>query len=65
MAPKVVCEEKHMGSRAIIVVCRNQETARVGLAAQMKDWEFAIQGRENTFNDLKLEEEIIRSCRYP
>jgi protein phosphatase len=24
---QVVCEEKHMGSRAVIVLCRNQETA--------------------------------------
>ena len=25
---KVVCEEKHMGSRAVVVVCRDEETAR-------------------------------------
>jgi protein phosphatase len=26
--PRVVCEEKHMGSRAVVVVCRDQEAAR-------------------------------------
>jgi protein phosphatase len=26
--PSVVCEEKHMGSRAVIVLCRDEETAR-------------------------------------
>ncbi len=26
--PKVVCQEKHMGSRAVAVVCRNPEVAR-------------------------------------
>jgi protein phosphatase len=26
--PKVVCEEKHMGSRAVVVVCRDQDAAR-------------------------------------
>jgi len=26
--PKVVCEEKHMGSRAVVVVCRHEEAAR-------------------------------------
>ena len=26
--PKVVCEEKHMGSRAVVVVCRDDEVAR-------------------------------------
>lgn len=26
--PEVVCQEKHMGSRAVVVVCRDAETAR-------------------------------------
>jgi protein phosphatase len=26
--PKVICEEKHMGSRAIVILCRDEETAR-------------------------------------
>ena len=26
--PRVVCEEKHMGSRAVIVVCRDEDAAR-------------------------------------
>jgi protein phosphatase len=26
--PQVVCEQKHMGSRAVVVVCRDAETAR-------------------------------------
>ncbi|PYT60878.1 MAG: polynucleotide kinase-phosphatase [Acidobacteria bacterium] len=26
--PRVVCEEKHMGSRAVVVVCRDEDTAR-------------------------------------
>jgi protein phosphatase len=26
--PQVVCEEKHMGSRAVVVICRDEETAR-------------------------------------
>lgn len=28
--PKVVCEEKHMGSRAVVIVCRDEEAARQG-----------------------------------
>lgn len=27
-APRVVCEEKHMGSRAVVVVCRDEHAAR-------------------------------------
>jgi protein phosphatase len=26
--PKVICEEKHMGSRAVVVVCRDEDAAR-------------------------------------
>ena len=26
--PIVICEEKHMGSRAVVIVCRNEETVR-------------------------------------
>ena len=26
--PQVVCEEKHMGSRAVVVICRDEEAAR-------------------------------------
>src|SRR5262249_21623025 len=26
--PRVVCEEKHMGSRAVVVVCRDEDAAR-------------------------------------
>ena len=30
--PQVVCEEKHMGSRAVVIVCRDEEAARDGSA---------------------------------
>jgi protein phosphatase len=26
--PRVMCEEKHMGSRAVVVVCRDEDAAR-------------------------------------
>jgi len=26
--PQVVCEEKHMGSRAVVVICRDEDSAR-------------------------------------
>ena len=31
---KVVCEEKHMGSRAVVVVCRDEEVARTRFGAE-------------------------------
>jgi len=27
-APRVVCEEKHMGSRAVVIICRDENSAR-------------------------------------
>jgi len=32
--PRVVCEEKHMGSRAVVIVCRDQEAARQRFGTQ-------------------------------
>ena len=29
--PRVVCEEKHMGSRAVVIVCRDEDAARSAL----------------------------------
>ena len=26
--PRVICEEKHMGSRAVLIICRDEDTAR-------------------------------------
>ena len=26
--PRVICEEKHMGSRALVVICKDEEAAR-------------------------------------
>jgi protein phosphatase len=57
---KVVCEEKHMGSRAVIVVCKDTETAakRFGV----KDDSFGIiytrTGR-HFFNDDETEKAIL------
>jgi protein phosphatase len=31
--PRVICEEKHMGSRAVIILCREGEAARFGIKA--------------------------------
>ena len=30
---QVVCEEKHMGSRAVVIVCRDEATAASGSAS--------------------------------
>ena len=45
--PRVVCQEKHMGSRAVVIVCRNPETARqrFGLADDASGTIYTRTGR--------------------
>ncbi len=62
--PKVVCEEKHMGSRAVVVVCRNENAARerFGAAAGESGVVTTRTGRR-FFNDLDLEHRFLDRLR--
>ncbi|HEX8251466.1 MAG TPA: polynucleotide kinase-phosphatase [Pyrinomonadaceae bacterium] len=62
---QVVCEEKHMGSRAVVVVCRSEETARerfgvlnegIGICTTRTGRRF--------FEDAKLETEFLERIRF-
>ena len=59
----VVCEEKHMGSRAVAVVCRDEKTAmrRFGVAGESG----AILTRTGRrfFDDLSVEGEVLERIR--
>lgn len=57
---KVVCEEKHMGSRAVLVICKDEETAtkRFGVQNEGIGICFTRTGR-NFFNDVEIEKEFI------
>jgi len=57
---KVICEEKHMGSRAILVLCRDEATAvkRFGVANEGAGVCYTRTGR-NFFNDAALEQEFL------
>ncbi len=58
--PKVVCEQKHMGSRAVVIVCRDEETAvkRFGVAGEGAGICYTRTGRR-FFEDSKLEAGLI------
>jgi protein phosphatase len=58
---KVVCEEKHMGSRAVVVICRDEDAARsrFGVAGQGKGIVFTRTGRR-FFADPGLEAALLR-----
>ncbi|HEY9715371.1 MAG TPA: polynucleotide kinase-phosphatase, partial [Chroococcales cyanobacterium] len=59
---QLVLEEKHMGSRAVVVVCRDQESARkrFGVSDQGTGICYTRTGRR-FFNDQALEKEFL-SC---
>lgn len=56
----VVCEEKHMGSRAVVVVCRDVEVARrrFGVVGDARGCIYTRTGRR-FFNSVSLETEML------
>ena len=56
----VVCEKKHMGSRAVIVLCRNAETAkkRFGITDRTRGIIYTRTGRK-FFNDNDIESQLL------
>lgn len=62
--PRVVCEEKHMGSRAVVVVCRDEEAALrcFGVADEGIGIVYTRTGRR-FFDDAALEGEALAILR--
>ncbi len=62
--PQVMCEEKHMGSRAVVVVCRDEEVAqeRFGVIDEGIGVVYTRTGRR-FFNDSGLEQEFLERVR--
>ncbi|MGD8836654.1 MAG: polynucleotide kinase-phosphatase, partial [Desulfobacteraceae bacterium] len=61
---RAVCEEKHMGSRAIVIVCRDDDVAtdRFGVENDGSGIVFTRTGRR-FFNDNALEESLIEKIK--
>ncbi len=59
--PRVVCQEKHMGSRAVAVVCRSEETAarRFGIEGHGIGTICTRTGRP-FFSDAEVEETLLK-----
>jgi protein phosphatase len=62
--PKVICEQKHMGSRAVVIVCRDGESARkrFGVTREGVGICYTRTGRR-FFEDGKLEAELLNTIR--
>ena len=58
--PHVIAEEKHMGSRAVVIVCRDAMVARkrFGITGEERGICYTRTGRR-FFNDEKIEEEFL------
>jgi protein phosphatase len=62
--PAVVCEEKHMGSRAVVVLCRNEDAAakHFGIQGEGIGVVYTRTGRR-FFNDRLQEVEVLTRLR--
>jgi protein phosphatase len=62
--PRVVCQEKHMGSRAVVVACRDEQAAmeRFGIAEPETGIVSTRTGRR-FFNELDLERRFLERVR--
>jgi protein phosphatase len=60
----VVCEEKHMGSRAVVVICRDEDSARrrFGITGDGAGICYTRTGRR-FFDDMALEREFISTIQ--
>ena len=61
---RVVCEQKHMGSRAVVIACRDADTARkrFGIMEGESGVCYTRTGRR-FFNDLSLESQFLERIR--
>ncbi len=61
---RVVCEEKHMGSRAVVIVCRDEDAARrrFGVTGEGIGICYTRTGRR-FFEDAALEQELLARVR--
>ena len=62
--PRVVCEEKHMGSRAVIIICRDEDAARrtFGVTGEGIGICYTRTGRR-FFDNATLEAEFLERIR--
>lgn len=62
--PRVICEEKHMGSRAVVIVCRDEDAARTrfGVIDEGIGMCYTRTGRR-FFDDAPIEGEFLERIR--
>ena len=61
--PHVVCEEKHMGSRAVVVVCRDEDAARGRFGVEGESGIVVTRTGRRFFDDAALEHTLLDRVR--
>ncbi len=61
--PKVICEEKHMGSRAVVVVCRDERTPRARFGVPEGAGACYTRTGRSFFEDAALEDGLLTRLR--
>lgn len=61
---KIICQEKHMGSRAVVVICRDEDVAkdRFGIEGEGIGIIYTRTGRR-FFSDAALEQEVLQRLK--
>ncbi len=61
--PRVICQEKHMGSRAVVVLCRDSEVARRRFGVPAGDGVIHTRTGRPFFSEPGLETEVLDRLR--
>jgi protein phosphatase len=61
--PQVICEQKHMGSRAVIIVCQHEEAARRRFGVEGESGIIYTRTGRRFFDDMQLEEAVLGRIR--
>ena len=57
---RVVCEEKHMGSRAVVIACKDAEVARKRFGVEFESGIVYTRTGRRFFDDPSLEQEFVK-----
>jgi protein phosphatase len=60
---RVVCQEKHMGSRCVVLVCRDEEAARRTFGVEGETGILLTRTGRRFFEDAALERELLQRVR--
>ena len=61
--PAVVCEEKHMGSRAVVIVCRDDDAAAKRFGVEGESGIITTRTGRRFFNETEIEETLLGRVR--